>query len=260
MSEQSDTQEPVEYIQEDYPSIKFFIKGNKVEWKKSFCMEADSDHLERVEKDGRIRYVAAKFIAEGSALHVGLPFWMFAMEDEYPKKSHVLLSDCLKILSTSEMWKLILEETCLKELEPRSPKAEMLIKLKDDTESGIPVEIGADMVHIYYKILNNMIQRGNRLFVYYRSSAFSHSCKPNAGELVDEKGIRNIFAIKNIQCGEEISVSYLGHNWNVNETKQREAMLTINNSICNCTLCTRTIKKIRKKKINVKQKSGISIK
>lgn len=247
MAEENIT-EPVEYTQEDYPCIKFYIKGGRIEWTKSFCMEADSEYVDRIEENGRIKYVATKPLSKNSPIHVGLPFWQFIMEDRYPKKSHVLLSDCLKILAKNEIWKILLDEVSLKELEPRIPKAEMLIKLKEDTESGIPIDIGGDMVHIYYKILNNMIQRENRLFIYYRSSALAHSCEPNAGEIVNDKGMRSVYAIKDIQPGEEITVSYLTHNWNVTVTKQREGMLEINNELCKCSLCTKTVKRMRKKR------------
>lgn len=252
MAEKEDAGESVEYTQEDYPSIKFVIKGNKVIYEKSFCMEADSSYVNRIEENGRFKYIATEYITKNTPIHIGLPFWQFIMNDEYPMKSHVLLSQCLKILAMSDLWKTMLEEVSLKELEPRRPTVEMLRKLKIDVDSGIPIDIGTDMVHLYYKVLNNMVQRENRLFIYYRSSSFSHSCNPNANETITDKGMRNVCAIKDIQCGEEITVSYLTHSWCVSETKQRENMLEINNEICACKICVRTVKKLRKKKIRKK--------
>ena len=73
--------------------------------------------------------------------------------------------------------------------------------------------------------------------LYLTASKFNHSCMYNAGESVDQESYKMcIFALRNIQEGEEITIPYFGSLVIDNIEKRRE-MLSKLDMQCSCIAC-----------------------
>lgn len=76
--------------------------------------------------------------------------------------------------------------------------------------------------------------------IYPNTCFFNHSCSPNSAWLINrnQSAIFCATAIKDIREGQEIFISYFGHDQNVPTSKRRDYLLEYYQFTCNCDRCT----------------------
>lgn len=77
-----------------------------------------------------------------------------------------------------------------------------------------------------------------RQAIFYIASRLNHSCLPNAFfEWNPKSGHLTVYAIRDIQKGEEILVSYMNRDWHLTRHERQEALFDGHEFDCDCEAC-----------------------